>query len=120
MKNRKPANSRKRHLTPRQKQIIFRRVYLPIIIFVLTLLAAIFVTGVASKAKTYDTEHKYYKSITVSCGETLTDIAMKYSDEHYDSIQDYIKEVAKINNINPDKIKSGNSIVIPYYSDEIK
>lgn len=107
-----------KRLTPRQKQLIFRKICIPSILFILSVTIAILAFGINSKAKSMDSEKKYYKSVTVKAGETLTSIADQYADEHYESKIEYIKEVARINNIDPDKIKSGNNIIVPYYSEE--
>lgn len=112
----KTSKNRKR-LTPRQKQLIFRKLGIPAILFILSVTIAIVAFGINSKAKTIDTEKKYYKSVTIKSGQTLTNFAEEYADEHYASKAEYIKEVARINSIDPDKIKSGNNIIIPYYSE---
>lgn len=74
-----------------------------------------------TKAQSDDAEisYKYYKSISVSAGDTLWDYAVKYADEaFYDSYETYITEVMNINALSDDSIKSGQSIIIPYYSNE--
>lgn len=113
----KKSYKNKKSLTPRQKQMVFRKVGIPAIALVLSLIIAIIAFGITSKAKTIDNEHKYFKSVTIKSGDTLTSIADTYADEHYESAEEYINEVARINNIDPDKIKSGNNIIIPYYSE---
>lgn len=63
-----------------------------------------------------DLSCKYYKSIVVSGNDTLWSIAEEYMDaEHYDSINDYIKEVKHMNSLSDDSIHYGEYIVIPYY-----
>lgn len=74
-----------------------------------------------TKAQSDDAEisYKYYKSVSVSAGDTLWDYAVKYADEaFYDSYETYITEVMNINALSDDSIKSGQSIIIPYYSNE--
>lgn len=71
-----------------------------------------------SNAKDNSTEasYKYYKSIVVSNGDTLWTIAEEYMDaEHYDSINDYIREVKSMNTLTDDTIHYGEYLVIPYY-----
>lgn len=60
---------------------------------------------------------KCYKSITIKEKDTLWDIAEVYMTDEYDDIRDYIKEVCKINHINANYIKAGESIIVPYYAD---
>lgn len=74
-----------------------------------------------TRAQSDDAEisYKYYKSVSVSAGDTLWDYAVKYADEaFYDSYETYITEVMNINALSDDSIKSGQSIIIPYYSNE--
>ena len=65
---------------------------------------------------------KYYHTVTVHSGDTVWNIASdNYDDSHYDSIDSYISEICKINNFsNPDSLKAGENIIIPYYSAEFK
>lgn len=63
--------------------------------------------------KTYN---KCYKSITISNDDTLWSIAKEYmDDEHYDSVNDYIKEVKKINELSTNNITYGAHLIVPYY-----
>lgn len=59
---------------------------------------------------------KCYKSITISSHDTLWSIAEQYMDnDYYDSIQDYIDEVRRMNAIAGDSIRYGDYLIIPYY-----
>lgn len=70
-----------------------------------------------AKAESSQVAYKYYKSITISNGETLWSIAKDNMDnEHYASINDYIKEVKKVNSLSSDSISYGANIIVPYYS----
>ena len=74
-----------------------------------------------AKAQSNDAEisYKYYKSISVSAGDTIWDYAAEYADEeYYDSYESYINEVIRINALSNDSIRAGQSIIIPYYSNE--
>ena len=63
--------------------------------------------------------YKYYTQITVESGDTMWSIAEAHIDyEHYDGIGDYIKEVCSINHCNADQLRSGQTLVVPYYSSE--
>lgn len=62
--------------------------------------------------------YKYYKSITVSNKDTLWSIAEEYMDaEHYDSVNDYINEVIRVNTLQDDTICYGQHLIIPYYDE---
>ena len=72
-------------------------------------------------AQNNDVLHKYYTSVTVHPGDSLWSIAEEYYVLGYDTPSDYIKEVMHINHIKDEnEIISGSSLVIPYYSEEIK
>lgn len=72
----------------------------------------------SAKDDSAKTSYKYYKSITVSNNDTLWSIAEEYMDkEHYDSINDYIDEVIRMNTLPDDTIRYGQHLVIPYYDD---
>lgn len=59
---------------------------------------------------------KYYKSITVSNNDTLWSIAEEYMDAgHYDSVNEYINEVIRMNSLPNDTICYGQNLIIPYY-----
>lgn len=61
---------------------------------------------------------KYFKSITVSNNDTLWSIAEEYMDEtHYDSVNEYINEVIRVNTLQDDTICYGQSLIIPYYDE---
>ena len=80
------------------------------------------VQSVSSKvyaAENQASSYKYYTQITVESGDTLWSIAEDYIDyAHYDGIKDYIKEVCSINHCNADQLRSGQTLVVPYYSSE--
>lgn len=78
------------------------------------------ISGFLSNAKDKDsrTSYKYYTSITVSNEDTLWSIAEKYMDqEHYGSVNDYIKEVKNMNHLQNDIITYGEHLIVPYYMD---
>ena len=65
--------------------------------------------------------YKYYTSYEIKEGDSLWVIAETYmDDEHYSSVNDYIKEVKSINGLTNDTIHAGCYLVIPYYSTEVK
>lgn len=93
------------------------------VLFVLGIVIAFGASFFVKNVNAQDNEllHKYYTSITVKPGDTLWSIADSYYAEGYDNHADYINEVMHINHLeSSDEIVSGTSLVIPYYSDEIK
>ena len=95
------------------------------LIFIMTIClivtCSVSLNGFRSNAKDDSTEvsYKYYKSITVANNDTLWSIAERYMDgEHYDSINDYIREVKSMNDLTDDVIHYGEYLVIPYYGSD--
>ncbi|MCM1125072.1 MAG: LysM peptidoglycan-binding domain-containing protein [Lachnospiraceae bacterium] len=66
-----------------------------------------------------DIQYKYYKSISVETGDTLWSLAEEYScPEYYESYQEYIDEVIRMNGLPDDRITAGQYLIIPYYDSE--
>lgn len=59
---------------------------------------------------------KYFTSVTVESGDTLYAIAEQYFTEEYKSIENYIREIKKVNGLATDRIIQGNYLTIPYYA----
>ena len=70
--------------------------------------------------------YKYYDAITVAYQESFLDIVERYDDRaHYDTQEDYIRDLCRINSIpydgtNCPEVTPGTRIVVPDYSAEIK
>lgn len=89
--------------------------------FVLVITCSMMFFTVKTKAQNLDEAvyYKYYKSITVSRGDSLWTYAAEYADEdHYGSYQNYIDEVLQMNGLSSESITAGQHLVVPYYSAE--
>lgn len=75
--------------------------------------------GSSSKASN-ENNYKYYTSIEIKNGDTLWNIASEYITEEYASLQEYVTEVKCLNGMQGDSIRSGQFLIIPYYSSELK
>ena len=109
-----------------RRQRIFRRQF-ALLLFVITLfiifgvfLGTTLMTG--AQSDDYVPEFKYYTTVTVHEGDTVTKLATKYySDNHYSNFNNYVFEICSINRLGEkDNIKAGENIIIPYYSTEFK
>lgn len=102
----------------RRQQEMKKNFFLLLITVCLITACSVSLSGFRSNAKDDSTEasYKYYKSIVISGHDTLWSIAQEYMDaDHYDSIDDYIKEVKHMNSLTDDAIQYGEHLVIPYY-----
>ena len=109
-----------------RRQRIVRRQFaaLVFIITILVILGVFLGTTLMTGAQSneYTPEFKYYTTVTVHEGDTITKLAKEYySDNHYDSMNNYINEICTLNRIgDKDKVRAGESIIMPYYSTEFK
>ncbi len=105
----------------RRYQIIRRRIaYSILAVFIVLLISFTFGTIISeANDELPEVSYKYFTRYEVCKGDTLWNLAEEYIDyEFYDSIGDYIDEVAAINHLRNDNITAGQTIVIPYYSNE--
>ena len=72
----------------------------------------------ATESSDENAEYKYYTSIIVKAGDSMTTIADKYISAQYGSTDDYISEVAAINHLSDNEIHAGEHIIVPYYTAE--
>lgn len=103
----------------RRKREMRRNILMSLLTIMLVISLSLIFFGFGTKAQSNNAEisYKYYKSITVQDGDTLWKYAEEYGDSaYYDSNQEYIDEVIKMNTLTDDEIISGQNIIIPYYS----
>ena len=96
-------------------EIIMRRIFAFIAVFIVS---ALLITNVVSgKTSVKNDQTFYYKTVTITSGDTLWSLAKEYNDGQYSDIRDYIDEIKEFNNIASDSIKIGESIIIPIMAD---
>ena len=97
--------------------------------FILTIASVILVAilafslnGFDSAAQDKDTviTYKYFASITVEYGDTLYSLAEEYTEGYDIELSKYVKEVQYINHLEDEQICSGQQLIVPYYSEELK
>ena len=103
-----------------RRQFILLGLSIALVIFLFILMGNSIMTSAQSDE--YEPQFKYYKTVTVHSNETLWNIAdSNYSSDNYASINAYMNEICNINAISdPDTIKAGEAIIIPYFSTEFK
>lgn len=69
-----------------------------------------------AEAHNEETAFKFYASVPVETGDTLWSIAETRMDSHYESVEDYIKEICRINALDSEEIQAGRYLVVPYYA----
>ena len=69
-----------------------------------------------SQSDIHTADHtKYYKTVEISSGDTLWNIAETYMDDNYDSVKDYVQELKEVNHLTSDVIQDGQYLTVAYY-----
>lgn len=79
------------------------------------IIGLLFVPTISSKASSAYLVEERYKSVCISPGETLWDIADEYADTDSVSVSSYIHKVKNMNHLQGDTIHSGAYLTVPYY-----
>lgn len=56
-----------------------------------------------------------YKSILIQSGDTLWDIAQEYKTNDYESTQDYVDELKRLNSLESDQIQESKYLTVACY-----
>lgn len=105
----------------KNKQKIRRRIVFIFLSLFLALLFSLSMSNLKIQAneKVDEIGYKYFTVYEIEMGDTLWNLAEKYIDErYYESLNQYIEEVKEINHLKNDNIVRGDTIVLPYYSNE--
>ncbi len=94
--------------------------YAGIFIVIATILAGSTFFANRTKAAEKMNDYKYYTSVEIKHGDTLWSIASEYVTEEYDNLLEYVMEIKCLNGLKGDTIHSGQFLVVPYYSCELK
>lgn len=107
-----------------RRERLYRRTItiITVTLFAISLLCLLAVTSIKSDAqKAGQDDYKYYKTISVNTGDTLWTIASEnISYAHYKDVNAYIDDIKSVNNMRGNDINQGTSLIIPYYSQELK
>ena len=107
-------NKRNMALKKRKHQQYFHIFLACVMTGVIVLLFVHFTNRVS--ASNLDTQRtKYYTGIQIEEGDSLWSIAEEYISDEYDSIQEYIKELKRVNQLEYDTIYSGQYLIVSYY-----
>ena len=105
----------------RYRQMIIRKVLFCISFFLLSSFITLKVSGFLSNAKGNEANYyKYYTSITIMPGDSLYSLAETHMDNHFNSSDEYIKEIRIVNQLEDDSLTAGMNLIIPYYSTDFR
>ena len=113
------------HISRRNRRYTARRHgmrFAPAVIgsLLLVILAVFSVSIVRSKAADSYPTYKYYTSIRIEDGDSLWEIAGRYADTGYESREEYIQELKTVNQLTDTTLRSGQYLMVPYYSGDYK
>lgn len=73
-----------------------------------------------AEAQNKEILHKYYTVVSIKDGDSLWQYANEYGKLGYESNKEYIAEVQSINHLNNvNELISGDTIILPYYSQDV-
>ena len=108
----------------RRRNVFLKKIMLVVTALVLVLGISVFygTSLVDAHDSSYSVapEKKYYKSIQITSGDTLWNIAEEYMNDEYESVSDYIMEIKKINGLVSDDIQEGQYLTVAYFDTESK
>ena len=103
----------------RARRKAFRRLYRRAIVASAAVVLLVLCVWIAAKsngkAVGKSERVKQLTSVCVEEGDCIWTIAKQYYTEECGSMQDYVSEIKKTNNLYGDRILSGYSLLIPYY-----
>lgn len=105
---------RKRCNSKRWRKISTVAIATSLLVIVCCGLFGSFLSSAHSNREEKPVNFKYYKSVTIEQGDTLWAIAEEYITDDYDSIEEYISAIKKLNNLHGNTIKAGDKIMVAY------
>ena len=118
--SRTPVSRRLQRNRQRRKFLLFRRLFFVMAAVAAAVFITLILTGFSDPASPSVSGYKYYTAVTVQCDDTLWDLASAHMTDTYPSVQSYIREIKKVNNMKNDTIYYGQKLILPYYSTELK
>lgn len=112
---------RHRHRVQRIRRIRRNCILCVLTLFMITgLTLSISVLRSTAQDKDAVITYKYFTSVTVEYGDTLYSLAEKYTEGYDMELSDYVEEVMNINHLDDEDIRSGQNLIVPYFSEELK
>ena len=97
----------------RRRFVMFSAVFS---IIVVAATASISTRSFADEKTPAGSRSKYYRSIEIKKGDTLSGIAARYISSEYSGKKEYINEVVRLNNLDDiNDIHAGDHLIIPYF-----
>lgn len=110
--NYRRTNNHKRN----RKAVRFDKLKVSFFVCVIVFICFAAISGVSASGNVKEV-NKQYRSVLVSEGDTLWDIADEHNDKSLSDMtnKEYIKEIESINKISSDSITAGNYVIVPIF-----
>lgn len=103
----------------RRKRDEYRRAFMFMAVFAVILIivtASLSIRSFANEKSPAGSRTKYYTSIEIKKGDTLSGIASRYISSEYSGKKEYINEVVRLNRLDDiNDIHAGDHLIVPYY-----
>lgn len=103
----------------RRQRELRRRLFMFSAVFIIIVTAAtacLSTRSFADEKTPAGSRSKYYRSIEIQKGDTLSGIASQYISSEYSGKKEYINEVVRLNNLaDINDIHAGDHLIIPYF-----
>lgn len=108
----------------RRRQVRRQKMILATVLTVFIMICSMFFRSILSDAHGNRMEdpvdYKYYTSIQVEAGDTLSSIAKEYRSASDESTDDYIEALKNMNHLSSDEIHEGEYLMVAYADTELK
>lgn len=106
----------RRNRIKRTKQIIERVLLTICLIALFAIGSSAILTKATTTEEAKNVYYKYYTQIEIENGDSLWEIAGRYMEHGpYETRNDYMNEVVKLNQLSNTTIIKGQHLVVPYY-----
>lgn len=106
----------RRNRIKRTKQIIERVLLTICLIALFAIGSSAILTKATTTEEAQNVYYKYYTQIEIENGDSLWEIAGRYMEHGpYETRNDYMNEVVKLNQLSNTTIIKGQHLVVPYY-----
>ena len=108
-----------RAYTKSYKGKIQKRVVTAGFLLILVLCCSFILSGVlrSGKSEAQDPKPVTYRSVMIETGDSLWSIAADNLPAGYESVNDFMKEIIKVNDLGSTQIEAGNYLLIPTYAE---
>ncbi len=107
--------NRVQQLQKRNPEVTLKISIFVLFVLILLVFVLLFLPQKTAEAKNAPTGTYRIISIEIQPGDTLWSIATEYFSDDFGSVQSYISEIKRMNEITSDTLYAGAFLVVPYY-----